>query len=638
MKRTEEKRRQIRELAGDLPVLAVLALYLYLYMRGNTTIKVWWPACFSDRHMTLYAAIAAALRFALVPRVRRMRKEWLMAVAAAAAFFAVALLCGYEELMVYPLFMMGTIGMPLHRVLYVFCAVTGAERFAALIGALGGSIEDHVYIRSTGVRHCLGILFPTDCAAGIVYLLLMISVAFPWISDSVLAVLYLAASALVWFVCDGRTSAAVLLLGALVLVMRHAVQAVQIWYRRRHGGKPFAKSGGRRFNGWAFPLCAALSLGISVFYSEDGLLARFLASSSFYRTLAKRFELAHAAYQTYGIRLFGSSFEMIGTSLINNGENEGYNFIDSSYCLILIRYGLVLFLVLMGLWLRQKRRAHQTGNHRLSLAMSLIAIHCILEHRYIDPLMNILSLLPFADYGETEVKGDRRETTGAGNRSVCDISRRDRWIRNGVLTGAIGLSILAVRLVLPGLRTLITVKGYYEPYNQWEVEWMAIIVLTAMILFFHSMSGAIRKKDKLKQRLMYGIGSIVVLITVGVWVARQIESYEYEYTEKLTENQSVIATLTDMEKDPHQKAIRLIADTLPLYYEKWFGDCFAFSWFSGEAVVDSELYALITRADRDCSVLLEQGAEKIKLPDGEILYTNSESIAEAVRQTSRQDR
>ena len=109
-----------------------------------------------------------------------------------------------------------------------------------------------------------------------------------------------------------------------------------------------------------------------------------------------RLKLANDAFKQYGIKMFGTAFEMIGRGG-TTVERANYNFVDSSYCLILVRYGLALLILIcvIHIWISCKGK-----NKILISVMALIAIHSMIEHHYLELAFNPFILIAFADISE----------------------------------------------------------------------------------------------------------------------------------------------------------------------------------------------------------------------------------------------
>ena len=98
-----------------------------------------------------------------------------------------------------------------------------------------------------------------------------------------------------------------------------------------------------------------------------------------------------------GFSLFGKYFVMVG--LGSTTAHPGfYNFIDVSYCNILLRFGVLPLMFLVVSYMFLIRRFIKLEEYRLIYIMVVIALHCMVEHHYLDACYNIFLLLMFAGF------------------------------------------------------------------------------------------------------------------------------------------------------------------------------------------------------------------------------------------------
>ena len=130
---------------------------------------------------------------------------------------------------------------------------------------------------------------------------------------------------------------------------------------------------------------------LSLWYNEDDEVLRKINS-----WISNRLYLAKSAFETYGIKPFGTAFDMIG------GGKEtiirpGYNFVDSSFCMILVRYGWIVLLAVFLIYFIVERKALKAGDRKLMVAFALISVHSAIEHHLLELAYNPLILLPLSN-------------------------------------------------------------------------------------------------------------------------------------------------------------------------------------------------------------------------------------------------
>ena len=74
-----------------------------------------------------------------------------------------------------------------------------------------------------------------------------------------------------------------------------------------------------------------------------------------------------------------------------------YFFLDSSYVLILIRYGILIFLAVLIIFVFSSLRAEKQKNIALLWILTLIAIQCMTEHHLLDIAYNPFLFLIFSE-------------------------------------------------------------------------------------------------------------------------------------------------------------------------------------------------------------------------------------------------
>jgi hypothetical protein len=127
--------------------------------------------------------------------------------------------------------------------------------------------------------------------------------------------------------------------------------------------------------------------------------------------LSYRLKYTNNGLLKYGVHPFGSRFELIGAGRTTGGWIANYNFIDCSFHLILIRYGYIMLVAVLAIWVFEIRTAQKSDDRRLALVLALIAFHSISEHHLIDMYYNIALSMPLAMYGVNRLSQQGMEKT-----------------------------------------------------------------------------------------------------------------------------------------------------------------------------------------------------------------------------------
>lgn len=157
----------------------------------------------------------------------------------------------------------------------------------------------------------------------------------------------------------------------------------------------------------AYPVAAGLCFAaVFAFGNRIGGLPPFL------ETLSGRIALSRTAFSRYPLRLFGQAVSEQGNGGTERMLGE-YFFLDCSYVRILIIYGLLIFVLAMGLCAWLLWRSRREKRPYLALALLMIAAHSVMEHHLTEYWYNIFLLLPFSVWDGLE--GGERNAERRGN-------------------------------------------------------------------------------------------------------------------------------------------------------------------------------------------------------------------------------
>jgi len=141
-----------------------------------------------------------------------------------------------------------------------------------------------------------------------------------------------------------------------------------------------------------FPLFALVMIVLTVLYTPSSTVMERAN-----RYLSTRLEIGKKGYDLYGLSLFGTKvkYHMTGGDA-SRIQDENYLNFDCSYMMVLINFGLLVFVVLMGLLVFSSYRAWKVNDLALLGIFAVIAVECIMENRLMQPQYNIFCLTFFA--------------------------------------------------------------------------------------------------------------------------------------------------------------------------------------------------------------------------------------------------
>lgn len=272
-------------------------------------------------------------------------------------------------------------------VLFTYCFGVGLVISAEIILMLTGVLKDIAYIREAGgYRHSFGSIYPTDFACSILFVLLSFWASLKR-SFCVVSVILLALFIYFQSLYTITRNSELLMVLSIIFIIIYSL----FENRKEQLCHSYLLSIPFKY---AFLFLAFLSLLLAYLYNDSN---PFLVNLD--KIFSSRLSLVHSALNTYSLSFWGQYIILFG----NGGSMaapETYNFIDSSYCLLLIRYGIVCFFIFALMYTYTQKRFLEQGNLKLSIVFLLIAVHSFTEHHYIEFFYNPFLLLFIADVKE----------------------------------------------------------------------------------------------------------------------------------------------------------------------------------------------------------------------------------------------
>lgn len=623
--------------------LAVVMHFCIRFFLKSTMFRFQYPQEWIDgAYYALWAA--AVLRTALGTfaawKAASGRKERIIAVVGPVLVLLSLIPCflaadrfGYEFLRYLPLAALCLCGMDAHKVLKIFTAVLGCMLGATVLCALSGCIRNLVYLRegvSGKVRAAYGICFPTDLAAYLVYWMAMLwccSRKSSWLRSGVLAALAVAAA---WFMnayTDSRNSALCALLLAVFILWEKVLEAPVFRGKGRWAGKLTDGAAAA-----AFPLAAGATALLTGLYGKGVPLAVQVN-----RLLTKRLDQAWTAFQKYGVHALGAQTPQAGMGGKIVYDPSAYEFMDSSYALLLIRYGWILFLIVAFAWVLMTRKASRAGKRRIALALALIAVHSFAEHHLPEMNFNILLLMPlcfFGRKGEAAKAADSAMPAGAaGPDGLPAAAARKRtaagWIAGALVSG--GFLLLLPRM-LSRARSLFSMIGWMD-IAAWSetgetalkplLGWVAVLCGLAAAWFVLYRGACEVFERKRPSPVTCGLLAAVVLAAVGgtVWVNRHIEMKKPAYEEQLSADEGAVRMVLEAAREP------VWAGQLEELYRNRFGGI-QYRLFSPEELSRTCRGSILMEHDQEGYQLMNTGAAYAELSAGTGLFTWDPAVIE----------
>lgn len=381
---------------SEIFFLGIFAVWLILTYSWTTMAHIPWPPFF-------YFCVQIGIGLAVLFRYMVMRpadiKKILFVFLIIGSFVIARRYSGADALLETGLLIAGANDIDYRKILKVYLIVEIPMTICTMIAGYTGVITNLVYHRGEQVRMSFGFIYPTDFAAGIVFMItawvVLRQARCTWMEIGLMII------SVVLFekYCDVRNSEIVMMILIICVVylkIRNKLAAKK--------GKEYTPS---------------LLLKILCLVAPYGLAGFMILVSRFYRPdiewMAKlntlfstRLSLGKEVFDRYDIQIWGQDIPMRG----NGGSTEvvaDYFFIDSSYVNILMRLGLVAFILVM---LIISIIMIKNLNHPYMLmAMAIVCIHSVMEHHMFEVYYDVFLMLPLAKFDVKDI-GKRQRKCG----------------------------------------------------------------------------------------------------------------------------------------------------------------------------------------------------------------------------------
>ena len=365
-------------------------------------------------------------------------------------------------------------------------------------------------------------------------------------------------------------------------------------------------------SGWiavsAFPLLGIGFYGLTWLYGQGNTFA--IRADSF---LHSRLSLTWEGIQTFGINAFGAAASQNGAG---GGDipkwTDGYNFLDSSYGLMLVRYGWVLTLIITVLWVWMTRKAVKNGYRSLAYAMAIIAVHSFSEHHFTDIQYNVLLAMPLCCL-------IRRSETEQAER-IQEEKRISKWIPWLAAGGTAAIFFLLLPTGLAYLRTVFELKGWENSF--WAfLCCLLCVVLIGLLIFF--LSKLIISLIENKKPHWIGLAcTVCALCAVFLWTRITVSSGKTET--RLSADADPLQTVLASTKKP------VYVDSLEALYQQKYPGISKRIW-TVEEMAGIQQGTILTNREPELNKLISTGAIYAEISDYSSIYTYDWDVAEALK-------
>lgn len=376
---------------SEIFFLAAFAVWLIMNYSWATMANIPWPQFF---FFYVQVAIGLTVLFRYMVMKPSDIKKILVIVILMGAFAIAKGHSGIDTLLETGFLIIGANGIDYKKILKVYLIVKIPITICTMVAGYTGMITNLVYHRGEKVRMAFGFVYPTDFAAHVVYMIaawvLIRQIKCSWIEIGIMIV------SVIFFekYCDVRTSEAVMIL--LILCVAYLKIRNSLAEKKGTKYKPSVL---------LKCLCLVVPYGLGGFMI---LASRFYNPENAWMAklntlFSTRLAIGKEAFERYDVKLWGQDIQMIG----NGGTTDpvqDYFFLDSSYVNILLRLGLVVFiLIMLMISIIMIRNINQPY---ILAVMVIICIHSVMEHHMFELFCDVFLMLPFAKF-DVEEKSER---------------------------------------------------------------------------------------------------------------------------------------------------------------------------------------------------------------------------------------
>ena len=289
------------------------------------------------------------------------------------------------SLFVMGIFILGGRNINFDRIIRLFFYVTVILLIGTMLMSGMGIIRNLVYHRSGVVRQSLGITYPTDLAAHVLYALLAYTyLRFETLNWKDYSLLILAAVIVYWLTQARLNTICILMIIPVAYIGKMSAKGDNIW-------KLISSFY------WTIPVIFAyLIFTLSYFYTSSN---KILEKINY--LLSNRLYLGHKALRLYPVSIFGTHMNESGwggiAGLKMMKHNTGrYFFVDSSFVRMFILYGIVMGIIILVVMTMISWYSIQLGSYKLASIMVILSISAVIEQHFLEIAYNpfLIALIP----------------------------------------------------------------------------------------------------------------------------------------------------------------------------------------------------------------------------------------------------
>lgn len=366
----------------EIIYLILLAFFVGMRFMLSTMFTIYWPKYFY-RTLTVIGVVLVLLHLMMAKDISK--KEIAAMLIVTFVFMMSHYVSGYDFLVDLLILILGAYRVNFRNILKTYIAVWSVLLVVTIIGAMTGLAENLVYYRGengSSIRMALGICYPTDLAAYIVFLMFAyICIRDIDITNIELGIMLVLAIA-VFYITDARTDFIIML---LIIIFTYGTKLAikrNVWVLKKTRTLKTMLIFSQVLPGMFMWL-------VTVLYRDDSWIMNKLNAM-----LSFRLSLGKFALDNYDGTFFGQWIYERG--LGGRTDLDDYFFIDSSYLSIGLKYGLLMLIMLIFLNCLVGLQMLKKEKWMVIIALMIMALQCMLEHHFIQYWYNPFLIFIFS--------------------------------------------------------------------------------------------------------------------------------------------------------------------------------------------------------------------------------------------------
>lgn len=589
----------LKKFAEGLTITSIL-LYILMQMLFTTTFS-------TSFLMGLGGLFVNFIVWSVLLKTVLSLDQWMTLAGAllmAVVFFIVHKTNQQGLMLIYAWAIIGMVGISYRKYLKIHVCAVGALVFLAILASLTNVIPNLIFYQNYELRDSFGICYPTDFASYLFFLLLLFWIAWDSIPHwvSLVACIPLLAVAYVYARSDTSTICGVLFCVVLVAwIIWDRFPRKEIFHRFKKVFDVLLVS--------AFPLFGLLMFGLILLKAYNVGIGNTVD-----QILTGRLRLAVQSLRTNGIGFFGADVPMIGNGF-STFPVEDYNFVDSTYPLLLIKYGCVLSCLICLAWMRVTWIAVKNHDYRLALGMAFIAFHSLSEHHFIEVYYNAIIILLFADF-------TNKNPIGEYSKKV--VSNKYILVVFGILLGF----ALTSPVWISKVRTICEWRELTNAGDGLVIVFVCLFMIVAFtklctIGIVEGTQWISKRKNGIKAITCLGL-SVVLLLGGWLFSESLIKTAARDLKDRLETDAPAL------EKVSAASSGKVYASELPALYHQRFSNV-RYHVYGGEDFAREKNATILTYRENEWNICLRKGFQFIPISDESALYSNDPCVVEQLQ-------